>query len=117
MATARSTTYSPPVNAVPYVGLRPFEPSERDRFFGRDRDAQVLCDRILSSRVTILYALSGLGKSSLLRALVIPQLEDNHERVVYFDAWAQADPLRALKDALAAAASKRGVPQVDHGSL
>src|SRR4051812_7936161 len=89
---------SRPGNELPYVGLRPFERHESNRLFGRDRDAQILCDRTLSGRLTILYAQSGLGKSSLLRALVIPSLEKSHARVVYFDSWAQEDPWRALKE-------------------
>jgi len=106
-----------PVQGVPYVGLRPFEPHERDRFFGRERDAQILCDRILSTRLTILYALSGLGKSSLLRALVIPKLEENHAWVFYFDNWSHADPCQALKSSLATCASQAGMPKLDSDSL
>ena len=46
-------------NELPYVGLRPFERNERDRLFGRNRDAQILCDRTLSGRLTILYGQRG----------------------------------------------------------
>jgi WD40 repeat protein len=99
----------------PYVGLRPYNADERNRFFGRDLDAVLLCNKILSARLTILYSQSGLGKSSLLRALVIPQLEhDAH--VIYFDAWAQDDPLRAVKEKLAHAAAELGVPSPDAGA-
>src|SRR5438874_2251225 len=104
------------IGKAPYVGLRPFEPEERDQFCGRNQDAQILTDRILSGRLTVLYAQSGLGKSSLLRALVVPELERNHGRVVYFDAWAQDDPLRGIKDTLIALAAKLGVPDPGRGS-
>lgn len=117
MATARAAIESVLVQGVPYVGLRPFERHERDRFFGRERDAEILCNRILSGRLTILYALSGLGKSSLLRALVVPKLEANHARVVYFDTWAHQDPLQALKATLATLASELGMPDLDPCSL
>jgi WD40 repeat protein len=84
--------------------------------FGRNRDAQILCDRTLSSRLTILYGQSGLGKSSLLRALAIPKLEEGHARVVYFDSWAQEDPLHALKEELIGLASAIGVTDAGRGS-
>lgn len=103
--------------SAPYVGLRPFERRERDLLFGRDKDAQILCDRISSSRLTILYALSGLGKSSLLRALVKPKLEENGTSVVYFDGWSQENPLAAVKFALASLASELGVPDPDCSAL
>src|SRR5262245_2837069 len=84
----------PPADPVtaPYVGLRPFEREERGVFFGRDRDARFLADKIFSARLTLLYSQSGLGKSSLLRALVIPLLEQDDACVVYFDAWSGDDP-------------------------
>lgn len=116
MAASSPNPLAPPAGNVPYVGLRPFEASESDRFFGRGRDAGLLCDKILSGRLTILYAQSGLGKSSLLRAMVIPRLEENHSRVIYFDAWAQEEPLLLLKDALASAANALGFADADRGS-
>ncbi len=87
----------------PYVGLRPFERDERHLFFGRDRDATILCDKILGARLTLFYAQSGLGKSSLLRTLVVPQLEAEHCRVVYHDAWTGDRPADTLNAALARA--------------
>jgi len=100
----------------PYVGLRPFESEERDRFFGREQDASFLCDKILTARLTILYAQSGLGKSSLLKALVIPQLEESAAIVTYFDAWRQDEPTAALKQLLINQASQLGVPSPSAGS-
>jgi hypothetical protein len=105
-----------PMSAAPYIGLRPFEADECDRFFGRDRDADLLCDKILSGRLTVLYAQSGLGKSSLLRAAAIPRLERDHFRVVYFDVWSLDDPLGALKEALITAATELRIPEAGRGS-
>jgi WD40 repeat protein len=101
--------------AGPYVGLRPYEASERKLFFGRDRDALFLCNKVLSARLTIFYSQSGLGKSSLLRTIVIPQLERDGP-VIYFDAWSQDLPLAALKEKLAQHASDLGVPSADAGA-
>lgn len=103
-------------SAVPYVGLRPYEREERNIFFGRDRDAKFLCDKIFSARLTFLYAQSGLGKSSILRTLVIPLLEDEHARTVYFDNWTGRDPASALKAVLIRTAAHLKIPDAGAGS-
>ena len=92
-------------DSSPFVGLRPFERSDEWRFFGRDRDATLLCDKILGARLTLFYAQSGLGKSSLLRTLVIPALENEDCLVVYHDAWTMEQPAAALNAAIAAASN------------
>ena len=51
-----------------YVGPRPFERSERDLFFGRDREISELLSLVISSRVVLCYAPSGAGKTSLINA-------------------------------------------------
>jgi len=59
----------------PYVGPRPFQREEEDLFFGRLGESRTLISMILASRVVLLYALSGAGKTSLLNAAVVPSLE------------------------------------------
>ena len=109
MTSVDAATSEANPRAVPYVGLRAFRPDEHDRFYGRDADAQFLVDKILSARLTLLYAPSGVGKSSLLRARVMAALEVEGCRVTYFDAWAGSDPLSALKEKLAELAVSAGV--------
>ncbi len=60
----------------PYVGPRPYERSDREKFFGRGREARDLLALMLAERVLLFYAQSGAGKTSLLNARVIPLLED-----------------------------------------
>jgi WD40 repeat protein len=60
----------------PYVGPRPFERGDRDKFFGRTREARDLLALIMAERVVLFYAESGAGKTSLLNTQIIPQLED-----------------------------------------
>jgi Novel STAND NTPase 1 len=91
---------SPRRTGSPYPGLRPFERSERDLFFGRDRDAELLDNRIFASRLTLLFGQSGDGKSSLLRTLLIPQLENEGARVFTFDDWAADEPFLVLLERL-----------------
>jgi hypothetical protein len=49
----------------------------------------------------LLYAPSGVGKTSLLRALVIPELRAEEAQVVYFDKWNTADPCDAVAQSMA----------------
>ncbi|MEU6097786.1 DNA-binding protein [Streptomyces sp. NPDC047079] len=60
----------------PYRGLARFEPGDADVFFGRDE----LTDRLLtltrSRRFSAVFGPSGSGKSSLLRAGLIPRLRN-----------------------------------------
>jgi hypothetical protein len=99
----------------PYVGLRPFERNEQAIFFGRARDAEFLKDKIFSARLTLLYAPSGVGKSSILRTLVTPALEEQHAWVKYFDNWTGDDPSAALKARLVKFASELGVSNAGTG--
>ncbi len=61
--------------ANPYPGLRPFETSESHLFFGRDQQVLDLCDRLSRHRFVAVLGLSGSGKSSLVRAGLIPALQ------------------------------------------
>jgi len=58
----------------PWPGLQPYEEKDADIFFGRVREAKLLRQKILSQNFTILIAASGAGKTSLLRAGLVPAL-------------------------------------------
>jgi hypothetical protein len=66
----------------PFVGPRPFEKEDSDRFFGRTREIEELLSLIIAHRAVLVYAQSGAGKSSLLRAGVIKRLEEQHYQVL-----------------------------------
>ncbi|MET8771515.1 hypothetical protein [Streptomyces sp. NPDC004658] len=59
---------------APYRGLARFEPSDADLFFGRDQLTDRLLELAASRRFTAVFGPSGSGKSSLLRAGLIPRL-------------------------------------------
>src|SRR5262245_8173276 len=82
----------------PYVGLQPFEEADRDFFFGRERDQRIIISNLLSAPLTVLYGSSGVGKSSVLMAGVVPQLRRERPRtpVVVFRSWVGADFQSAL---------------------
>ncbi len=80
-----------PSSVQPYIGLRPFTENERDRFFGlgRSRELSILLDKIRANRLTLLLAASGVGKSSLLQAGIIPALRaDGSAELIYHRDWA-----------------------------
>ncbi len=74
----------------PYKGLNPYSKDDRHNFFGRQQETQILINKILAHRLTLLFAATGVGKSSLLQAAVIPQLEDAQQEnlaVVHHNHW------------------------------
>jgi hypothetical protein len=57
----------------PYVGPRPFRRGEQ--LYGREREALKLADLLIAGRVVLLHSPSGAGKTSLIQAGLVPQLE------------------------------------------
>jgi WD40 repeat protein len=95
----------------PYQGLVPYSEDDAEWFFGRDEWREVIADNLRAYRITVVYGESGVGKSSLLRAGVIPTIhEEARLRAATFAAWSLDDPVAALKEALGGAA---GEPLVD----
>jgi tetratricopeptide (TPR) repeat protein len=58
----------------PFPGLRPFETEEYNLFFGREGQADELLARLGRTRFLAVVGTSGSGKSSLIRAGLIPAL-------------------------------------------
>ncbi len=58
----------------PYPGLRPFQADETHLFFGRDEQRTELLCRLRKSRFLAVVGTSGSGKSSLVRAGLLPGL-------------------------------------------
>lgn len=61
-----------------YPGIRSFERDESQLFFGREQEAEELFSMIKVKPLTVLFAKSGIGKTSLLNAGVIPMLENEY---------------------------------------
>ncbi|WP_149827667.1 hypothetical protein [Streptomyces tailanensis] len=59
----------------PYRGLARFEPADQGLFFGRDRLVEELLELVCGHRFAAVFGASGSGKSSLLRAGLIPRLQ------------------------------------------
>ena len=98
--SATSLAFESNLQKEPYPGLRPYTEEQHHYFFGRDHDCRVLIDKILSNKLTLLFAASGVGKSSLLRAAVLPSIRHpEHENLdaVYYNDWV-GDPFSGLRD-------------------
>jgi WD40 repeat protein/class 3 adenylate cyclase/energy-coupling factor transporter ATP-binding protein EcfA2 len=66
----------PPADVpCPYKGLLPFEPEDSELFFGREQLAEDLATRLTESSFLAIVGPSGSGKSSLVRAGVVPALQ------------------------------------------
>jgi WD40 repeat protein len=59
----------------PYPGLRPFDRDEDDLFFGREEQVDQLLDKLADTHFLAVLGTSGLGKSSLVRAGLLPALD------------------------------------------
>src|SRR5262245_21861537 len=63
------------MSIFPYPGIRPFEKNEADLFFGRDEHVDQLLGKLERHRFLAVIGQSGCGKSSLVRAGLLPALE------------------------------------------
>lgn len=64
----------------PYPGLRPFNADEWPVFFGRERMTDEVIARLVRDQFLVVHGDSGCGKSSLIRAGVLPRLEQESAR-------------------------------------
>ncbi|MEK6288733.1 MAG: tetratricopeptide repeat protein [Acidobacteriota bacterium] len=60
--------------ASPYKGLAAYSEEDAPFFFGREEERRNIISNLTASRLTLLYGASGVGKSSVLRAGVVPDL-------------------------------------------
>jgi WD40 repeat protein/energy-coupling factor transporter ATP-binding protein EcfA2 len=93
-----------PDEPAPYRGLSRFEKEQADLFFGRTQDIEDLVTKLGNERFVTVLGASGSGKSSLVRAGLLPRLE--HDALPGSKAWRViiflpgSEPLRALANQL-----------------
>ncbi|RKH03078.1 serine/threonine-protein kinase PknK [Corallococcus sp. CA053C] len=63
------------VDESPYAGLSSFQEADADRFFGRTREIAALVNRINDRPLLAVVGPSGTGKSSFVRAGLVPVLK------------------------------------------
>ncbi|WP_245814656.1 bifunctional serine/threonine-protein kinase/formylglycine-generating enzyme family protein [Cystobacter ferrugineus] len=70
----KSNASAPLATGNPYRGLASFEASHRELFFGRDDDIRAVLERLQRQPLVLVAGDSGVGKSSLCRAGVLPRV-------------------------------------------
>ena|ERR1700722_19018016 len=68
------STLAPERLANPFPGLRPFKSDEDALFFGREGQSDDILQRLRQNRFVAVVGTSGSGKSSLIRAGLLPSL-------------------------------------------
>lgn len=63
-----------PTPDSPWLGLDAYHEACSDYFYGRDQEIQMLYQSVTQEALTVLYGRSGLGKTSLLNAGLLPRL-------------------------------------------
>ncbi len=108
----RGATGSLGAEVCPYRGLAPFDAAHAEYFFGRERLVAELVARLVGSTLLAVVGPSGSGKSSAVRAGLLPALADGV--VPGSEGWRRAvmrpgeRPLAELSRALARAVPEAG---------
>jgi HEAT repeat protein len=85
----------------PYKFLQWFGADDRAIFHGRDDEIEMLSGLVITHQVSVLYGESGTGKTSLVRAGLIPRLRDESFITAYVRLL--SDPHQNTYDALVSA--------------
>ena len=102
---------------IPYPGLNPFSEKDTPFFFGRDQQKRAIARSLRISRLTLLFGESGVGKSSILQAGVVPLFRRDAEQnwqdsgkpqlaVVVFRDWHGKNPLQDLLEKIRASVAE-----------
>ncbi|HKY05134.1 MAG TPA: winged helix-turn-helix domain-containing protein, partial [Blastocatellia bacterium] len=87
-----------PVSERPYKFLDYYTEADADLFFGRDFEIEAICSQILARRSFILHGRSGVGKSSILRAGVLPRLKSQGHHLHVLRSF--TDPVHQMLESL-----------------
>lgn len=116
-ASAQASTLSA---QEPWPGLASYAEEDAVYFAAREAERDELLERVLQHRLTVLYGLSGLGKSSLVQAGLFPLLRERQILPVYVrlnfaeGSAALIDQVFAAIEA-AAQATQAKIPVRQHG--
>ncbi|MEH2289273.1 WD40 repeat domain-containing protein [Nostoc sp.] len=85
----------------PYLGLKTFEIKDKNKFFGREEWIANLGDRLKKDNVLLLLGALASGKSSLIRAGLIPYLGNNKNSLINLTFHPDESPFKSLYKCLA----------------
>ncbi len=88
----------------PYKGLHAFKAVDAGDFFGRDDLVARLCDLVTRRRLVAVVGPSGSGKSSVVKAGLLPALAARPRPLLVTEMYPGRYPFDALEDALRAVA-------------
>ncbi len=95
----------------PWLGLASFTEETRQYFYGREDEVAELGRRVQRKLLTILFGQSGLGKTSILRAGIVPRLRPEGYCPVYVRidySPASPTPAEQIKEAIFRATQAAG---------
>ncbi len=111
MVAAADTTAAAVDARNPWLGLASFTEETRAYFFGRDGEVAELARRVQRRLLTVLFGQSGLGKTSILRAGLVPRLRTQGYCPVYVRidyARGTPEPAEQIKAAIHSTARTSG---------
>jgi serine/threonine protein kinase len=85
----------------PYPGLNAFQESDANRFFGRTREIAAAANRLRDQPLLTVVGPSGVGKSSFVRAGLVPALKQSGEPWTSLVIRPGRQPMAALAHAVA----------------
>lgn len=103
-----------------YAGISPFTGEQKDIFFGREKDIEQLYEQILFEKQVVLYAKSGIGKSSLMNAGVVPKIEETNKftpLTIRFRAYTEKNAVRPAQRVFDALEQLSGTSKVPDNSI
>jgi len=87
--------------ASPYRGLSPFQEEDTPLFFGREEEIKRSVQRLLTNRFLAIVGPSGIGKTSLIHAGIIPLIREKHPQInPIVNCRFGADPITSLSFAI-----------------
>ncbi|MGJ5634139.1 nSTAND1 domain-containing NTPase, partial [Nostoc sp. CALU 1950] len=91
----------------PYLGLKTFEIKDKDKFFGREKWIANLGNCLKEDNVLLLLGASDSGKSSLIRAGLIPYLGSHKNSLINISFHPDENPFKSLYQCLASTYGKK----------
>jgi Caspase domain len=80
----------------PYMGLKAYTSNDDSMFFGREKAKQDLLEKIKYHTLTVIIGASGTGKSSLVKAGILPELRTKGSKIA--EMRPNKDPIMELSN-------------------